>query len=304
MAGGESLRRLGGGRWQTRDERFTIEPQSGRWVVLDAQQQDDFGMPLVRGPFGSLDDAREAIAGAREEPAPASPLTDRPVPSKSAPAKAAGGMRYGTLPYAPSSKPPKLTVVRDVPAEEAPAPAPTKDEARSTKPGGLPFAPSKPRPRLVEPEPVEPEPVAPEPEVEPAKARAASKPVRSKAEPKPTSEPTPEPEPAPKPAPSAEPEWIGRLPAGQRSGARALVKRLAAAGLPDAAEIARTELESDEPAIARAVLERRIRELAAAEDDPARLAAALLALVADGGDAELEVRWRLVDGDERPIGPG
>jgi len=29
-----SLKRLGGGRWQTRDERFTIEPESGTWVVF------------------------------------------------------------------------------------------------------------------------------------------------------------------------------------------------------------------------------------------------------------------------------
>ena len=30
----DALKRLGGGRWQTRDERFTIEPQSGTWVVV------------------------------------------------------------------------------------------------------------------------------------------------------------------------------------------------------------------------------------------------------------------------------
>ena len=52
------LKRLGGGRWQTRDERFTIEPQSGTWVVVDAEQTDDFGMPLVRGPFPSLTSRR------------------------------------------------------------------------------------------------------------------------------------------------------------------------------------------------------------------------------------------------------
>ena len=32
----EGLKRLGGGRWQTRDERFTIEPQSGTWAVVKA----------------------------------------------------------------------------------------------------------------------------------------------------------------------------------------------------------------------------------------------------------------------------
>jgi hypothetical protein len=47
----ESLKRLGGGRWQTRDERFTIEPGSGTWSVVDAEETDDFGLSLVRGPL-------------------------------------------------------------------------------------------------------------------------------------------------------------------------------------------------------------------------------------------------------------
>ena len=70
----ESLKRLGGGRWQTRDERFTIEPQSGTWVVVDAEQTDDLGLPLVRGPFGSLGAAKTAIEGARGAEPAASPL--------------------------------------------------------------------------------------------------------------------------------------------------------------------------------------------------------------------------------------
>jgi hypothetical protein len=73
----EALKRLGGGRWQTRDQRFTIEPQSGTWVVVDAEQTDDLGLPLVRGPFGSLRDAREAIERARGTEPSTSPLTAR-----------------------------------------------------------------------------------------------------------------------------------------------------------------------------------------------------------------------------------
>ena len=73
----EGLKRLGGGRWQTRDERFTIEPQSGTWVVVDAEQTDELGLPLVRGPFGSLGAAKEAIAGARDAEPAASPLAAR-----------------------------------------------------------------------------------------------------------------------------------------------------------------------------------------------------------------------------------
>lgn len=70
----DSLKRLGGGRWQTRDERFTIEPQSGTWVVVDAEQTDDLGLPRVRGPFGSLTAAKEAIGAAREAEPAESPL--------------------------------------------------------------------------------------------------------------------------------------------------------------------------------------------------------------------------------------
>src|SRR3954453_13370972 len=74
--GDESLKRLGGGRWQTRDERFTIEPQSGTWSVVDAEETDDLGLPLVRGPFRSLTDAKEAIGSARASAAPKSPLAE------------------------------------------------------------------------------------------------------------------------------------------------------------------------------------------------------------------------------------
>ncbi len=84
----EGLKRLGGGRWQTRDERFTIEPQSGTWAVVDTEQTDDLGLPLVRGPFGSLRDAKEAITQARGSEAPASPLQGR-----AQPAKAVGGAK-------------------------------------------------------------------------------------------------------------------------------------------------------------------------------------------------------------------
>jgi hypothetical protein len=79
----EGLKRLGGGRWQTRDERFTIEPQSGTWAVVDAEQTDELGLPLVRGPYKSLTAAKEAIAGARDAAVltstlPAKPPSGRP----------------------------------------------------------------------------------------------------------------------------------------------------------------------------------------------------------------------------------
>jgi hypothetical protein len=73
----DSLKRLGGGRWETRDGRFAIEPQSGTWVVVDNTQTDELGLPLVRGPFASLTAAKEAIDGARESGPLESPLAGR-----------------------------------------------------------------------------------------------------------------------------------------------------------------------------------------------------------------------------------
>lgn len=81
-----SLKRLGGGRWQTRDERFTIEPQSGTWALVDAEQTDELGLPLVRGPFRSLTDAKAAIAEARTGGPAASPLEERLAEAKRRPA--------------------------------------------------------------------------------------------------------------------------------------------------------------------------------------------------------------------------
>ena len=77
----EGLKRLGGGRWQTRDERFTIEPQSGTWAIVDAEQTDDLGLPLVRGPYKSLTAAKAAIGEARTAAPPTSSLKTRPAPS-------------------------------------------------------------------------------------------------------------------------------------------------------------------------------------------------------------------------------
>lgn len=77
MPAADSLKRLGGGRWETRDGRFAIEPQSGTWVIVDNEQTDELGLPLVRGPFGSLTAAKEAIETARTEGPLASPLAER-----------------------------------------------------------------------------------------------------------------------------------------------------------------------------------------------------------------------------------
>ncbi len=109
-AGSAPLKRLGGGRWQTRDERFTIEPQSGTWVVVDAEQTDDLGLPLVRGPFGSLTAAKDAIEAARGAAAVASPLEARVVASRQG---QPGDQASGAEPAAPS---PSQPAVRPTPS--------------------------------------------------------------------------------------------------------------------------------------------------------------------------------------------
>lgn len=71
------LTRVRAGAYRTPDGRFGIEQESGRWVVLDAEQTDELGLPLVRGPFDTLDEVREAIGNVRSGPAPRSPLEAR-----------------------------------------------------------------------------------------------------------------------------------------------------------------------------------------------------------------------------------
>jgi hypothetical protein len=100
MPESDSLRRLGGGRWETRDGRFAIEPQSGTWVIVDNEQTDDLGLPLVRGPFGSLTAAKVAIEAARTETPKPSPLAAK--------LEKAGAAERGGKPKTPTSgKPPK-----------------------------------------------------------------------------------------------------------------------------------------------------------------------------------------------------
>ena len=113
----ESLKRLGGGRWQTRDERFTIEPQSGTWVVVDAEQTDDLGLALVRGPFGSLGAAKAAIAEARAAEPATSPLASRVAQAGTHPPEATGS-DHGT----------PATTTRKTAKSAKAAPAPVPDE--------------------------------------------------------------------------------------------------------------------------------------------------------------------------------
>jgi hypothetical protein len=222
------LKRLGGGRWQTRDERFTIEPQSGTWVVVDAEQTDDFGMPLVRGPFPTLTSAKDAISGARSTEPATSPLAGRVE-------------RRQTVPAAKPTK---------------------KSDGGPAKATGSPAIVDEPSPRA-SPHPTH------------AKATKA----------KPTAD-----------EPSAEPGWMRDLALAERGRARRLIAKLDERGAEDSEGLVRRDLVGDVPSLAAHAIGRR---LAALGDDasPGDVADVL----ADGRDEDLGVRWRLVDGDGRPI---
>ncbi len=73
----DKLKRERAGTYQTVDGRFTVEQSSSGWLLLDAEQTDELGLPLGRGPFGTLDEAREAINAARSGPRPTSTLAGR-----------------------------------------------------------------------------------------------------------------------------------------------------------------------------------------------------------------------------------
>ena len=68
------LVRESAGRYRTGDGRFIVEGGSASgWFVADSDQADELGLPLLRGPFGTLDEAQDAVAAARVAPAPKAP---------------------------------------------------------------------------------------------------------------------------------------------------------------------------------------------------------------------------------------
>ena len=72
--------------------------------------------------------------------------------------------------------------------------------------------------------------------------------------------------------------------------------RLDEAGVADAVSVVRRDILGDVPAIAAIAIARRLADFG---DDTRP--AAVADLLADGRDDALGVRWRLVDGDGRPI---
>jgi hypothetical protein len=227
----QSLSRLGAGRWQTRDERFTIEPQSGTWVIVDAEQTDDLGLPLVRGPFRSLTDAKAAIVGARAGGPSESPLAERLEEAHRRPAASSKSTSTSTPDRAKS-------------ARSASAVSPESKSARKTKP---------------------------------------------------------------KPEPAAEPRWIVELDPADRRRARKLIAKLEGLKIRDPEGLVRRDLVGNVPSIAIVAVADHLagaltRATTKGSAPAANLVEDLVKVLVDGKDEELDVRWRLVDDDGRPIG--
>jgi ribosomal protein S18 acetylase RimI-like enzyme len=71
------LKRESAGRYLTTDGRFTVEQGSGGWMIIDGEQANELGLPLVRGPFATLDEAHDGLEAARTGEAPTSDLAGR-----------------------------------------------------------------------------------------------------------------------------------------------------------------------------------------------------------------------------------
>jgi len=95
VADEEKLNRERAGTYRTTDSRFTIEQSATGWLLLDSEQTNELGLPLARGPFATLDEARGAIGAARSGPRPISDLGERraakQASAKDATARASGG---------------------------------------------------------------------------------------------------------------------------------------------------------------------------------------------------------------------
>ncbi len=105
-----TFKRQGAGLYATKDGRFAIEQASGGWMLTDAEQVNELGMPLVRGPFATLAAARAAAEVVRGGPAPTSDLAARMAALPPRPP------RVAAAPVSAPEAPP--------PPEPAPAPEP------------------------------------------------------------------------------------------------------------------------------------------------------------------------------------
>jgi GNAT superfamily N-acetyltransferase len=101
-------------------------------MVVDAETTDELGLPLVRGPFATLDEARAAIEVARSGPAPTSTLADRIA------AMPRSSNARGRAEDTPDGKSSRTETRRREPRASARAPRPPRIELRDFKAGDGP----------------------------------------------------------------------------------------------------------------------------------------------------------------------
>jgi hypothetical protein len=65
MTDPNKLVRREAGTYRSADDRFEVRGEGSRWFLVDAQQTDELGQELVRGPFATLNAVRQAIPEAR-----------------------------------------------------------------------------------------------------------------------------------------------------------------------------------------------------------------------------------------------
>jgi hypothetical protein len=62
----DTLVRRKAGTYRTADDRFEVQEADAGWFLVDTAEVNDFGQPLMQGPFATLAAVREALPGARK----------------------------------------------------------------------------------------------------------------------------------------------------------------------------------------------------------------------------------------------
>jgi hypothetical protein len=62
----DRLVRQKAGSYRTADDRFEIQQEGLGWFVIDTAQANEFGQPLIHGPFETMAAVRDALPGARK----------------------------------------------------------------------------------------------------------------------------------------------------------------------------------------------------------------------------------------------
>lgn len=106
----DKLLRQAAGTYRSADERFEVRQTDQGWYLVDAEQTDDFGQELVRGPFPTLAAVRTAIPPARSSKVV-------PLPRRVAPTAKRGAAKTPKARLRPIAPPP--TWIDRLPAAEA-----------------------------------------------------------------------------------------------------------------------------------------------------------------------------------------